>query len=142
MEGIQCKWKKSELNLAYNEEPLSIYEQWITWWKNFRKMNLMIVYRKWRNHVGSSRYKKSQTKIIRMATNRRDIITEVKWSQVKVAQSCPTLFDPMDYTVHGQNTGVSSLSFSRGIFPTQGSNPDLQHCRQILYQLSHKGSPL
>ena len=28
-----------------------------------------------------------------------------------------------------------------GIFPTQGSNPDLQHCRWILYQLSHKGSP-
>ena len=41
-------------------------------------MNLMIVYRKWRNHVGSSRYKKPQTKIIRMATNRRDIIKEVK----------------------------------------------------------------
>ena len=28
-----------------------------------------------------------------------------------------------------------------GIFPTQGSNPGLQHCRWILYQLSHKGSP-
>ena len=32
--------------------------------------------------------------------------------------------------------------FSRGIFPTQGSNPGLSHCRHILYQLSHKGSPL
>ena len=31
--------------------------------------------------------------------------------------------------------------FSRGIFPTQGSNPGLQHCRQIFYQLSHKESP-
>ena len=41
----------------------------------------------------------------------------------------------------GQNTGVSSLSFLQGIFPTQGSNPGLPHCRQILYQLSHKGSP-
>ena len=30
---------------------------------------------------------------------------------------------------------------SRGIFPTQGSNPGLLHCRQILYQLSHQGSP-
>ena len=27
------------------------------------------------------------------------------------------------------------------MFPTQGSNPGLPHCRQILYQLSHKGSP-
>ena len=52
----------------------------------------------------------------------------------------------------GQNTGVGSLSFSRGssqprdpnpgIFPTQGSNPGLPHCRWILYQLSHKGSPI
>ena len=35
-------------------------------------------------------------------------------------------------------TGVGSLSLLRGIFPTQGSNPGLLHCRQILYQLSHK----
>ena len=40
-----------------------------------------------------------------------------------------------------KNTGVGSLSLLQGIFPTQGSNPGLQHCRQILYQLSHKGSP-
>ena len=40
-----------------------------------------------------------------------------------------------------QNTGVGSLSFLQGIFPTQGLNPGLPHCRQILYQLSHKGSP-
>ena len=37
----------------------------------------------------------------------------------------------------GQNTGVVSLSLLQGIFPTQGSNPGLLHCRQILYQLSH-----
>ena len=36
---------------------------------------------------------------------------------------------------------VGSLSLLQGIFPTQGSNPRLPHCRQILYQLSHKGSP-
>ena len=41
----------------------------------------------------------------------------------------------------GQNTGVGRLSLLRGIFPTQGSNPSHQHCRWILYQLSHKGSP-
>ena len=41
----------------------------------------------------------------------------------------------------GQNTGVGSLFLLRGIFPTQGSNPGLLHCRQILYQLSHKRSP-
>ena len=41
----------------------------------------------------------------------------------------------------GQNTGVGSLSFLKGTLPTQGSNPGLLHCRWILYQLSHKGSP-
>ena len=41
----------------------------------------------------------------------------------------------------GQNTGVGSLSLLQGIFPTQESNWGLVHCRQTLYQLSHKGSP-
>ena len=41
----------------------------------------------------------------------------------------------------GQNPGVDSHSLLQGIFPTQGSNPGLPHCRQILYQLSHKESP-
>ena len=41
----------------------------------------------------------------------------------------------------GQNTRVGSLSLLQGIFPTQGPNPGLLHCRWILYQLSHKRSP-
>ena len=41
----------------------------------------------------------------------------------------------------GQNTGVGSLSLLQGIFPTQRPNPGLPHCKRILYQLSHKGSP-
>ena len=43
-------------------------------------------------------------------------------------------------TSAGQNTEVGSLSLLQGIFPTQGLNPGLLHCRQILYQLSHQGS--
>ena len=38
----------------------------------------------------------------------------------------------------GPNTGVGSLSLLQGIFPTQGLSSGLLHCRQILYQLSHK----
>ena len=67
-----------------------------------------------------------------------------KHVKVKVAQSCPTLCNPMDYSPWnspGQNTGWSSLSLLQGIFPTQRPNPGLLHCRRILYQLSHKGSP-
>ena len=49
------------------------------------------------------------------------------------------LFSPRNSP--GQNTGLGSLSLLQGIFPTQGSNPGLPHCRRILYQLSHQGSP-
>ena len=109
---------------------------------------------------------------------------ENRFVKVKVVQLCPTLGDPMDYTVHGilharilvwvpfpspaflantgietrcptlqmdslpvepkgepKITGVGSLSLLQGIFPNQVVNSGLPHCRQILYQLSHKGSP-
>ena len=67
-----------------------------------------------------------------------------------VTQSCLTLCNPMDcsppgYSVHGdspgKNTGVGCHFFLQGIFLTQGLNPGLLHCRQILYCLSHQGSP-
>ena len=61
--------------------------------------------------------------------------------EMKVAQSCLTLrtyglYSPWNSL--GQNTGVGTPSFLQGIFPTQGWNPGLPHCRQILNQLSHK----
>ena len=53
---------------------------------------------------------------------------------------CPHgLYSPWNFP--GQNTGVGCFSLLQGIFPSQGSNPGLPHCRQILHQLSHKGSP-
>ena len=59
----------------------------------------------------------------------------------KVSQSCPTLCNCSPWNSPGQNTGVGNCSLFQGIFPTQGLNPGLPHCRQILYQLSHQGSP-
>ena len=64
-----------------------------------------------------------------------------------VTQLCPTLRDPMDCSlpgssVHGDfpgnNTGVGWHALFQGIFPIQGSNPSLSHCRWILYHLSHR----
>ena len=69
---------------------------------------------------------------------------------VLVAQSCPTLCDPVDCSppgssVHGdspgKNTGVGCHALLQGIFPTQRSNPGLPHCWWILYCLSREGSP-
>ena len=42
----------------------------------------------------------------------------------------------------GKNTRVGCHSLLQGIFLTEGSNPDLLHCRQILYSLNHQGSPI
>ena len=67
-----------------------------------------------------------------------------------VAQWCLTLCDPMDCRPPGssvsgdslgKNTGVGCHALPQRIFPTQGLNPDLPHCRQMLYHLSHQGSP-
>ena len=65
--------------------------------------------------------------------------------RLKVAQSCLTFCDPIDYIVHGilqaRILEWVARSLRQGIFPTQGSNPGLPHCGRILYQLSHQGSP-
>ena len=42
----------------------------------------------------------------------------------------------------GKDTGVGSPSLLQGIFPTQGLNPGLLHCRWILYHLSHQGNQM
>ena len=65
--------------------------------------------------------------------------------KVLVAQSCPTLCDPMEYSppassVHGilQVRILKWVAiYLQGIFLTQGSNVTLLHCRQILYHLNH-----
>ena len=71
----------------------------------------------------------------------RSLIREMKWSPSVVSNSMSPhgLYSP--WNSPGQNTGVGSLSLLRGIFPTQRLNPGLPHCRQILHQLSYKGSP-
>ena len=70
----------------------------------------------------------------------RCVYPKWKWKLLNHVQLFGT---PWTIQVHGilQATGVGSLSLLQGIFPTQGSSPGLLYCRQILYQLSHKGSP-
>ena len=69
---------------------------------------------------------------------------------VLVAQSCPTLCNPMDcsparllcpWNSPTKNTGVGCHSLLQGLFPTRGLNLGLLHCRQILYHLSYQGGP-
>ena len=63
-----------------------------------------------------------------------------------VTRSCPTFGNPMAcilclWNSPGQNTGVGRPSLLQEIFPTQGLNLGIRHCRQILYHLSHQRSP-
>ena len=65
----------------------------------------------------------------------------MSYVKVSVTQLCPTLCDPMDYSLQGscpwyspgKNTGVGNCSLLQGIFPTQRLNLGLWHCQQILY---------
>ena len=67
-----------------------------------------------------------------------------------VAQSCPTLrpheLEPASLLLSMGILQARILEWvvifsSRGIFPTQGCNPGLPHCRQLVHRLSHQGSP-
>ena len=92
----------------------------------------------------------SLTKIIRKKDEWKNNYT---WQKIQndnesESESCSVVSDPLwphelysPWNSPGQNTGVGSFSFLQGIFPTRGSNPGLPHCRWILYQLSHQGSP-
>ena len=64
------------------------------------------------------------------------------------AQSCPILYNLLNYSPPGSSLhGIlqprilkGNHSLLQGIVPTQGLNPGLRHCRQILYSLSHQGN--
>ena len=67
----------------------------------------------------------------------------------EVAQSCPTLCDPVDCSPPGSSVhGILqarilewvAISFSRGIFPTQGSNSHLLHWQADSLPMSDLGS--
>ena len=75
----------------------------------------------------------------------KNSLEEMEKSESEVAQSCPTLCDPMDCSLlhpwdfPGKNTGVDCHFLLQEIFLTQGLNPGVLHCRQTLYPLSHQG---
>ena len=117
----------------------------------------------WLSHQGSKKteslcytletsiYSKSAT--LRLKKNKKNSPFLFLWkSEVQVAlHLCHSLFILMSDSLQphglysrwnspGQNTGMGSLFLLHGIFPTQGSNPGLPHCRRILCHLSHKGS--
>ena len=111
---------------------------------NFKKIILLVIQQKdcWRWIL--------VTRILQLVGTQKEVACFEAGDpgMLSESESCSVVFNSLKpHGLHnpwnspGHNTGVGSLSLLQGIFPTQGSNPGLPHCRRILYQLSHKGSP-
>ena len=75
----------------------------------------------------------------------------LSWKGILSGSVVCNSLDPMDLSLPGssvrgdspgKNPGVGCPALLQGIFPTQGQNPGLLHCRRILYPLNHQGRPL
>ena len=122
--------------------------------KNYQQWIFLHVYRKeGKNWVdGGQEQERIRLFILNISKNLKytyfltvQIYYSPKTLKVKVAQSCLTICNPMDYTVHwiieARILEWVAFPFSRGSSQPRESNPGLPHCRQILYQLSYQGSP-
>ena len=83
-------------------------------------------------------------KIVKLGFHLLNLYIQIiyQWSESHSVMSDSLQLHGLSWNSPGQNIGVGSLSLLQGIFPIQRSNTGLLHCRQILYQLSHKGSPI
>ena len=102
---------------------------WCKWTWGFSKVRSLLWINSWTSEelMGQERKKvKSLSLVLLFAT---------PWTV-----ACTRLLRPWDFL--GKSTGVCCHFLLQGIFPTQGLNPGLPHCRQTLYRLSHRGSRL
>ena len=86
-----------------------------------------------------------------LLTNALELICSPYGSESEVTQSCLALYDPMDCSLTrlfrpwdfpGTSNGAGCRFLLQGIFPTQGSNPGLLHCRRILSPAEPQGTPM
>ena len=85
----------------------------------------------WTEWTGKKDKLKELPRSVKAKSESRSVVSDSLWPH--------GLYRP--WNSPGQNTGVGNLSLLQGIFPTQGSNQGLPHCRRILSQVSHKWSP-
>ena len=132
---INSKWLK---NLNLRQDAIEVLEENIG--KTFSDINCTNVFLSQWLEAMEIKAKINQWELIKLTSFWT--AKEMKWSESHSVMSdswrLHGLYSP--WNSPGQNTGVGSFFLLQGIFPNQGSNPGLLHCRQILYQLSHKRS--
>ena len=121
-----CEWV-SESHIYVYLSGIDIYILWVSEWKS----HICISIWDWHIHTVSEWVKVTYMYIYLGLT-----YTYYEWvseSHSVVSDSLQPhgLYGPSNSL--GQNIGACSLSLLQGIFPTQGLNPGLPHCRQILY---------
>ena len=140
--SINHTYNKGLVSRIYSFQNSTIKKNLIRNWAKHMKRQFNKVYTHMANtHI--TRYSAS------LAVRKMQIKTTMQYeseSESEVAQSCLTFSNPMDcsptrllcpWDFPGKNTGVGCHCLLQRIFPTQGSNPGLLHCRQMLYRLSH-----
>ena len=118
--------------------------QWPVWMKSVIKYLIMWMSKRIMTINDYQRVKRKINKLLVFLKKKKEksFTTIEKWKRKSVVSN--SLWPHGLYNAWnspGQNTGVGNLSLLQGIFPTQGPNPGLPHCRRILYQLSHRGNP-
>ena len=119
--------KYAQYNLSFETADKTTMTQNINFWSGFRVREAVI-----KCFENAEQFNCCQQQFLQFLMN-------LHHSVVSDSLQPRVLYSPRNSL--GQNTGVGSLYLLQEIFPTQESNPGLQHCRRILYQLSHKGSP-
>ena len=109
-------------------------------WRKYTTSNTVLFQR----YFSTNSIEKTVTQHIGKKTSQGQLSNDItNWCLV--IQKGLILCDPMDCSllgssVHGdspgKNTGVGCHALLQGIFPTQGLNPSLPYCRQILYHMS------
>ena len=126
--GLACcgSWGRKESDTTERLNWTDVWDNLITWPKGYKGMLFWLQF--------DQREQSLAWKFV---------ITQ-NWSESHAVMSNSLRLDGLcsPWNSPDQNTGVGSPSLLQGIFPAQGLSPGLPHCRRILYQLSHQGSPI
>ena len=112
-----CRWYHSNgRKQRGTKEPLDERREWKDWLK--------------------TQHSKYEDQSIQFHWSEMNLLSHARLFETPWTIACTKLLHPWDFL--GKGTGVGCCFLCQGIFLTQGWNPDLPHCRQMFYRLSHQ----